>query len=952
MRPLLLEVEGFSSFRNRTVVDFKDTNLFAFTGSTGAGKSSLLDAICFALYGSVPRYPENRIQNIMHSSVDETRVRLDFEVQGKKYMVVRVLRKQQGTAAAKESRLECEHSDYPDPVLASSPKQILATIENLLGLTFGEFKRCVILPQGDFASFMKATSGQRQNLMKSLLGLEYFEEIQKRAGAVLRNHTVQVETLDRQLDLLQIVTVEEQDKVNQRVEKLSVLKNDLILEMAKLEKSKKDLEKVTQGIRDLQDAEETMATINMPSNITELTKKISLASQNWEAAKKMRESLKKNIEIKNAELAKLPSAREMYEGQQSYRNYHRLEEDIEKFVHEAKELDSKSDRKDLEQDVQNKQKSHAEIFSSLKKAEEKLADVQNLQSELPIAEIFETMKSNFSAYEDAMKNVKDLEEAVSKAEHKFIRDSEYADEKTKTYEEFRQKNAAYQVAEGLKAGDLCPVCGEVLTKIPEHLISVDLEKAKQEDEGARGISTQSKENLDKLNNSLQVEEKRQEDFYAIVERYKKQFPDTGHEHGLSDLAGKIDEINNLLQIKDEQIQRLSITEKTASAALDQAKRTFDSATEKLNVERTGLETRKKEALKASEAERLKLDVLPEEDLLKQQIKERENIEDELKSFGKKHTNAEEHENKARDAFKGFEAGVEQAQQYFSKQRDTVVEYGAPIFNTDDLLKQWEEFLTWTKTQLNEVKEEIVQKNIEKERTKSVLETVQQKIFKRCREVDIVEVGDEGIQEALYTELGRLEIEGKRIEADLQDKKKKQQERKNLNEEKEIAADLVTHMRKENFERWYLKEVFVGLVTTASEKLLELSGGQYTLKLAEDAGTFLIVDHYNASEERSVDSLSGGETFLASLSLATALADEVSRLSAKNSHRPESLFLDEGFGALDQDTLEIVASTIEQLGSDDRIIGIVTHVPSLAERMPVRYHITKEKGISQVTREEF
>jgi len=297
MRPLLLEVEGFSSFRNRTVVDFKDTNLFAFTGSTGAGKSSLLDAICFALYGSVPRYGETRIQNIMHSSVDETRVRLDFEVQGKKYMVVRVLRKQQGTASAKESRLECEHSDYPDPVLASSPKQILATIENLLGLTFGEFKRCVILPQGDFASFMKATSGQRQNLMKSLLGLEYFEEIQKRAGAVLRNHTVQVETLDRQLDLLQIVTVEEQDKVNQRVEKLSVLKNDLILEMAKLEKSKKDLEKVTQGIRDLQDAEETMATINMPSNITELTKKISLASQNWEAAKKMRDKKCRTCEV-------------------------------------------------------------------------------------------------------------------------------------------------------------------------------------------------------------------------------------------------------------------------------------------------------------------------------------------------------------------------------------------------------------------------------------------------------------------------------------------------------------------------------------------------------------------------------------------------------------------------------------------------------------------------------
>ena len=954
MRPLLLEVEGFSSFRNKTVVDFKDANLFALTGSTGAGKSSLLDAICFALYGSVPRYDVGEIKSLMHSSVDETRVMLEFEVQAKKYTVVRVLRKQQGTPRTKECRHECEHPDYPDPVLASSPKQLVETIENLLGLTFGEFKRCVILPQGEFASFMKATAGDRQNLLKRLLGLEYFEEIQKRARARFQNHSVQVESLDQQLDRLQNVTVQERDRVHYRFEKLSVLKDDLILEIAKLEESKKVLEKVTQDIRELKDAEETMATINMPPNIAELTGKISSSSQKWEDAKQKRESFQKTREIKNAELTKLPSTREMYLGQQNYREYHRLEEDIEKFESDAEKLDLESNRKDLEQDVQNKKKSHDETFSNLKKEETELAEVQNRRSELPTPEIFEAMKSNFSAYENAIKKVKDLEEDVRKAEHIFVQDSKYADEKTETYEKVRQENAAYQVAEGLKVGDLCPVCGEVLTKIPEHMISVDLEKAKQEDEEARGISTQSKENLDKLNNSLQVEEKRQEDFYAIVERYKEQFPDAGHEHGLADLAGKIDEINNLLQIKDEQVQRLSIIEQEASKAFDEADRTFEGATARLNDQRTALEDRKKEALKKSKEIRLKLDTLPEEDLLKQQIRERENIEDELKNIEKQRTSAEQEENNARDNFERFKAEEVQAQQDLSASRDTVVQYGAPIFDSDDLLKQWEEFLTWIRTQLNEVKEQISRKTIEKNGTESDLKTVQQKIYERCREVDIVEVGDEGIQgvqRVLYAELGRLETEEKRIEADLQDKDEKQDERKSLNEKKEIAADLVTHMRKENFERWYLQEVFVGLVTVASEKLLELSGGQYTLKLAEDAGTFLIVDHFNASEERAVDSLSGGETFIASLSLATALADEVTRLSAKNSHRPESLFLDEGFGALDQDTLEIVASTIEQLGSDDRVIGIVTHVPSLAERMPVRYHISKEKGISQVTREE-
>jgi DNA repair protein SbcC/Rad50 len=108
---------------------------------------------------------------------------------------------------------------------------------------------------------------------------------------------------------------------------------------------------------------------------------------------------------------------------------------------------------------------------------------------------------------------------------------------------------------------------------------------------------------------------------------------------------------------------------------------------------------------------------------------------------------------------------------------------------------------------------------------------------------------------------------------------------------------------------------------------------------------------NADETRSVRSLSGGETFQASLALALALADRITELAADGAPALESIFLDEGFGTLDPETLDVVAGTIESLGHGERVVGIVTHVRELAERMPTRLLVRKEGRTAVVTRED-
>jgi exonuclease SbcC len=168
---------------------------------------------------------------------------------------------------------------------------------------------------------------------------------------------------------------------------------------------------------------------------------------------------------------------------------------------------------------------------------------------------------------------------------------------------------------------------------------------------------------------------------------------------------------------------------------------------------------------------------------------------------------------------------------------------------------------------------------------------------------------------------------------------------------EVAATLGRHLAASGFEKWVLDEAMGALVVGASAVLGELSGGQYSLDLDDRSRNFVVVDHHNADQPRPARTLSGGETFLASLALALALADQIALLTARGTARLESIFLDEGFGSLDPSTLDVVASAIEELGSRGRMVGLISHVAELAERAPIRFVVTKVGAGATVERVE-
>jgi DNA repair protein SbcC/Rad50 len=167
------------------------------------------------------------------------------------------------------------------------------------------------------------------------------------------------------------------------------------------------------------------------------------------------------------------------------------------------------------------------------------------------------------------------------------------------------------------------------------------------------------------------------------------------------------------------------------------------------------------------------------------------------------------------------------------------------------------------------------------------------------------------------------------------------------ETRHVAGELQRLMSSKRFPQWLADAALDMLVVDASASLLRLSNNQFDL--THDRGEFYVIDHADADSRRSVRTLSGGETFQASLALALALSEQLATLAAGGRTTLDSIFLDEGFGTLDPDALEIVASTLENLAQEDWMVGVITHVTALAERVPVQYEVSRDSRTSTIVR---
>ena len=296
--------------------------------------------------------------------------------------------------------------------------------------------------------------------------------------------------------------------------------------------------------------------------------------------------------------------------------------------------------------------------------------------------------------------------------------------------------------------------------------------------------------------------------------------------------------------------------------------------------------------------------------------------------------------------------VVQARRGFDAARDTVAALGPPPAGRHDLAEDWAQLVAWAATQTPALHQQVDEHRATAAQARAEVTERIEILATACRAAGVEPGGaDTWPGEAVAAAHARADEAVDRIDEQLATAERLRADQAAATERQQVAEELAGHLAANRFEKWLLDEALHQLVAGASDMLAELSGGAYALTVDARSGGFGVVDHTNASQVRSARTLSGGETFLASLALALALADQIAGLAAAGSARLESLFLDEGFGTLDPDTLDVVAAALDELGARGRMVGIVTHVRELAERLPVRFEVRKVGGSATVERVE-
>ncbi|MFZ0014011.1 MAG: SbcC/MukB-like Walker B domain-containing protein, partial [Acidimicrobiia bacterium] len=265
---------------------------------------------------------------------------------------------------------------------------------------------------------------------------------------------------------------------------------------------------------------------------------------------------------------------------------------------------------------------------------------------------------------------------------------------------------------------------------------------------------------------------------------------------------------------------------------------------------------------------------------------------------------------------------------------SVADLTPDLSESDDPLVQWKELLAWREKLVARLHPELVvaregvvsAETSAKEERKALLEVLE--------ESGIPAVEPYAVQVATALQTARAVVE--RHAKAVIDAESLTADEDEATKAAAIAGALVNHLRANGFEQWLMAGALTGLVDGANDLLGQLSGGGYSLH-SDESGSFSIVDHRNADEIRSVATLSGGETFLVSLALALSLAET---LAAKGGSGLDAIILDEGFGTLDDESLDTVATVLEELTGRGLMVGVITHVKELAARAPVRYEVTR------------
>lgn len=891
MRPLKVIISAFGPYANEVTVNMEmlgNSGLYLITGDTGAGKTTIFDAITFALYGEASGNvrKSSSLRSKYADPETKTFVELTFEYADKIYRIRRnpsyERPKLRGEGVTEEKG---DASLYlPDGRIITGTSEVTGEITKIIRLDKKQFSQIAMIAQGDFLKLLQASTPERSKIFRTLFNTEKYAVLQEKLNNESNRLRAEYQDLKVRVsqyvgdiscnsagqyaleaeNLKQIFSQKNGDATLLLSEVLTLL-NKLISadesEIENLNNSKKEIEKNQSKIVEILTLiDEHRKTLK---SIKETEEKIKITNQGLE---KYREeyNIKKQTEDEIKKInAKLAVERERLP---KYGEFDEIEKSIRAKLDRYKEKSAEKDKKEAELKAVKLQKQRFEKFDA------DFVKYQHRRNE--ISKINKNLESILKTSKIYFENLKGYNS--SKAESDEL-------------EGLFFKGQAGIMAKNLEKNVPCPVCGSTnhpkLAECPKDVPSEEYLNSKKE-ETAKLFNevSQCKGSLDALVKSLPEN-------YAFCKLSYGEYQNKSQE-----LISKLKEEENSLNF--DFVENYGENAQEAKNALDK----FDITTAENNLSEL-----KRELIEiASEGKALR----ERQDVLKKEL--------EYSSKSQARRAVFEKENLA----KKLEEDLEKAKKNFE--------------NSQIDLKVLSGNLETLKKQLKEVNCDdfgrLVAENEEFNRAKSANEANQKEIFARIS-------NNLNIKENIV----RQNNSAKELE----------QKYKTVKALADTAAGKISGKEKIQLETYVQTEYLDRVIRKANMRFLIMSGGQYEFirrRVAESqnvqSGLELdVIDHTNASI-RGVESLSGGESFQATLSLALGLSDEIQ--STAGGIQIDSMFVDEGFGSLSDDALNKAIKALGTLTEGNRLVGIISHVSELKNKIDKQIVVTKDKsGTSNV-----
>lgn len=923
MKPLKLTMSAFGSYAGKNVIDFtgQQQGIFLITGDTGAGKTTIFDAITYALYNQTSGGERNG--NMMRSQYaqpeTETYVELEFLYRGQTYRVRRnpdyKITKTLKNGKIREQKVP--HSvelTMPDGTVFPEKKNATdAKIIEILGLTADQFSQIVMIAQGDFLKLLYTKSDERKMIFSKLFRTDIYWKIQENLRRKSMEMDERIQENDRafEQEKSRIILLPESEELplDELVERLRERLKDALKE---------------QNLRRA-NVEELNKKITKYEEINKLFVSLEKIRQNGkELEARQAESKERRQQIENARkadkvlVAEQQNLRQQQEVEQSAQAIAKMTETLandqemfETLKTQQQEAEAKQKREAA--DIQKKMLALEQSFPSyeaLQNARSEEQQAKKVWEDLgKISEVsFHKKKAGIAALKEQQKRQEQVVEQMKKNwEQTSLSASESAKHYEHMYEAFLKEQAGI-LAENLSAGCPCPVCGSTVhpdpAKLSDHAVTeLEVEQAKKtraaaEEKRDLAYAAFEAEKTEKQK-LAQAVEKEEADF-VLAQTIAKQQRKEAEQNYVS------------LQKIAEQIR-----EKLVYPSLAEAKKQYAAMQKALEAAEQEIAKKRRKVSELAEAmNTLKGQKLAEEENQKTAKKLAVKTEKEYAKLLEK---------------SGFVSEETYHLAILPERSRSKLEREEKEYESQCLRQQSEQKLlekqvsgkTYTDTtELNEQLKAEKQVLKEAEKTYMELHTAYENdraVLQNC---------------AVYLEKGKkLESEDQVI--------------KSLSK---TANGRLSGSAKIDFETYIQRQYFKQIIHEANKRLLTMSNHQFILKLKEEANTGrktnegldLSVYSLVTDSERDVKTLSGGESFLAALAMALGLSDIVER-SAGAIH-PDMMFIDEGFGSLDAQSRQQAIEVLGELAGDSRMVGIISHVTELKEQIDRKLVVSRtDKG---------